>query len=80
MINVAGTTDVLRRNCAETSCRSSCAARNSPTLRCNGKGPLRGPTLNLDIRQRGVFNGREWVGTPLGDASGFVGLIERNVR
>ena len=43
------------------------------------QGPLRATTLNLDIRKTGNFNGKDWVGTPLGDAAGYVGLIERSV-
>lgn len=39
---------------------------------------LRGIPLTVDIRRTGVFNGRFWVGTPLGDATGLAGLIERN--
>jgi hypothetical protein len=40
-------------------------------------GVLRGPTLTVDLRNHGVYNGREWVGTPLADLTGYVGLIER---
>ncbi|MES2705649.1 MAG: filamentous hemagglutinin family protein [Verrucomicrobiota bacterium] len=42
-------------------------------------GALRGPTLTVDLRNRGVYNGREWVGTPLADLTGYEGLIERTV-
>ena len=49
---------------------------NSPLQR---NGLLRGQTVQVDIRQTGIFNGFAWVGTPLGDVSGFVGLIQHNV-
>ena len=42
-------------------------------------GVLRGPTLTVDLRNRGVFNGRSWIGTPLADLTGYEGLIERTV-
>jgi filamentous hemagglutinin len=78
LLNVAGTTDVVvpvSQNILSLELRGAELA-DSPLQR---RGPLRGPTLNLDIRQRGNYNGIDWVGTPLGNAVGYVGLIERNV-
>ena len=78
LINVAGTTNVLvpiAQNILTLELRGAELA-DSPLQRT---GPLRAVTLNLDLRQKGAFAGREWVGTPLGDARGFVGLIERSV-
>ena len=49
---------------------------NSPLQR---NGLLRGVSITVDARESGVWNGQSWVGTPLGDVSGFVGLIERTV-
>ena len=49
---------------------------NSPLQRA---GLLHGQTIVVDIRDSGIYNGYAWVGTPLADASGYVGLIERNV-
>jgi filamentous hemagglutinin len=49
---------------------------DSPLLR---NGPLHGATVTIDIRQSGTFNGQAWVGTPIGDVSGYVNLIQRNV-
>lgn len=40
---------------------------------------VRGQDLLIDLRKSGVYNGRYWVGTPLGDATGLAGLIQRNV-
>ena len=78
VLNVAGTADVtvpIARNILSLELRGAELA-DAPLQR---KGPLRGPTLNLDIRQRGTFAGREWVGTPLGEVSGYANLIERSV-
>ncbi|HZP60896.1 MAG TPA: filamentous hemagglutinin N-terminal domain-containing protein, partial [Opitutaceae bacterium] len=47
---------------------------NSPLQR---NGPLRGQTVQVDIRQTGKYNGQTWIGTPLGDASGYVNLMQR---
>ncbi len=78
MINVAGTPDVvvpISQNILSLELRGA-ELSDSPLQR---RGPLRGPSLNLDIRQRGSYNGLDWVGTPLGNAAGYVGLIERTV-
>ena len=42
-------------------------------------GPLRGPTLTVDLRNQGVVNGRAWVGSPLADLTGYAALTERTV-
>lgn len=39
-------------------------------------GVFRGQTIYVDIRDTGVYDGEAWVGTPLADASGYVGLIQ----
>jgi len=41
-------------------------------------GAIRGVNLTIDIRRSGVYQGRQFIGTPLGDASGFANIIERN--
>lgn len=40
---------------------------------------LRGVPLTVDLRHTGIYNDRAWVGTPLADLTGYVGLIERTV-
>ena len=78
LLSVAGTTDVvvpIAQNILSLELRGAELA-DAPLQR---GGPLRGPTLNLDIRQRGTFGGRDWIGTPLGEVSGYANLIERNV-
>ncbi|MGH8048442.1 MAG: hypothetical protein ACREKL_14465, partial [Chthoniobacterales bacterium] len=77
-IDVAGTTAVsvpLTNNILTLQLRGSELA-DSPLQR---DGSLRAVSITIDARQTGMFNGREWIGTPLGDASGFLGLIQRNV-
>jgi len=49
---------------------------NSPLQR---NGILRDVDLNVDSRITGTYGGLNWYGTPLGDVSGYVGLIKRSV-
>ena len=49
---------------------------NSPLQR---KGALRSTSLTVDSRVTGTYGGLNWYGTPLGDVSGYVGLIKRSV-
>ncbi len=77
-INVAGSIDIaapLEQNILSVELRGAELA-DSPLQRM---GLLRAQTLLIDVRRTGVYNGRTWVGTPLGDAAGFVGLIQRTV-
>ena len=76
MINVAGSTDIavaMAQYLLSVDLRGAELA-DSPVQRT---GVLRGPTLTVDLRQTGTFNGKTWVGTPLADLSGYVGLIKR---
>lgn len=76
MINAAGTTGVTvdsERNFLKLQLRGSELA-DSPLQR---NGPLRGEDLVVDARLGGTFNGREWMGTPLGNVSAYAGLIEK---
>ena len=78
MINVAGSIDVpasITQNILSLQLLGSELA-DSPLQRT---GTLRGLQLLIDIRKSGSFNGLSWMGTPLGDASGFAGLVQRNV-
>jgi filamentous hemagglutinin family protein len=77
LINVAGSTEVfvpLTHSILDVEFRGAELA-DSPLQR---DGPLRGVGLTLDIRNTGVNNGRYWMGTPLGDATGLAGLVQRN--
>ncbi|MDX2079189.1 MAG: filamentous hemagglutinin family protein [Terrimicrobiaceae bacterium] len=49
---------------------------DSPLLR---NSTLRGLNLVVDLRQNGLYGGREWIGTPLGDLTGLLNIIERDV-
>jgi filamentous hemagglutinin len=49
---------------------------NSPEQR---NGPLYGQTVYVDTRQSGVLDGTAWVGSPIGDLSGYVSAIQRTV-
>ncbi|MGH8048428.1 MAG: hypothetical protein ACREKL_14390, partial [Chthoniobacterales bacterium] len=74
-IDAAGTTDAFtpfEQNILTLQFRGA-ELSNSPLQR---DGPLRAVDLVLDIRNKGTFNGIDWVGTPLADATGFVNLIE----
>jgi filamentous hemagglutinin len=76
MINAAGTTGVTvdsGRHFLKLQLRGSELA-DSPLQR---NGTIRGEDLMVDARQGGTYNGRQWIGTPLGNASGYAGLIER---
>ena len=78
LINVAGSTEVfvpLSQSILAVEFRGSEFA-DSPLQRTSS---IRGAEITLDIRRSGVSSGRYWVGTPLGDATGLVGIIERNV-
>jgi filamentous hemagglutinin family protein len=65
------------------------SAQNFLTLQLRGpeladsplqkNGPIRGKDITIDIRNTGSYNGTYWVGTPLGKAGGYVGLIQKRV-
>jgi filamentous hemagglutinin len=76
-INVAGSSDVfvpLSQSVLSIELRGSELA-DSPLQR---ESNLRGVPLTVDLRDTGSYNGKYWMGTPLGDVTGLAGLIERN--
>jgi len=78
LISAAGTPGVripVSRNILEVELRGPELA-NSPVQR---DGLLRAVPLKVDLRRSGTYQGQEWIGTPLGNLTGFVGLIERTV-
>lgn len=78
LIDVAGTGDIdvpVGRNILAVQLRGAELA-DSPLQR---NSLMRGMELNIDLRQTGTYNGQSWVGTPLGNAAGFVNLIQRGV-
>jgi len=77
-IDVSGLVDVtasVTENIVEVELRGPQLA-DSPLQR---DGALRGLTVQIDLRQVGTYQGRNWVGTPLADATGYVGLVQRTV-
>jgi len=77
IISVAGSVDVfvpLAQSILTVQLRGAELA-DSPLQR---NADLRGQDLTVDIRDTGVYNGKYWLGTPLGDVTGLAGLIERN--
>ncbi|MES2659602.1 MAG: filamentous hemagglutinin family protein [Verrucomicrobiota bacterium] len=77
-INLAGTTDAtasVLQNYLTVTLRGS--ELSVAPLQRDGK--LRGNTIVVDITKTGTYNGREWVGTPLADVSGYLGIIERDI-
>jgi filamentous hemagglutinin family protein len=78
-LNVAGSTDVfvpLVQSILDVELRGSELA-DAPLQR---DGLLRAAPLTIDVRQTGVTpDGRYWIGTALGDATGLAGLIQRNI-
>jgi filamentous hemagglutinin family protein len=42
-------------------------------------GPLRGATVDIDIRQSGVLGGVAWQGSPIGNLSGYIATIAKDV-
>jgi len=78
VIDVSGSTDAfipLMQHLLAVQMRGSELA-DSPLLR---NSSLRGRNLLVDLRRAGVYAGREWVGTPLGDLTGFANIIERGI-
>ena len=78
LINVAGSAGIIApmsQNILAVELRGTELA-DAPLQR---EGPFRGLTIQVDIRNAGIYNGFSWVGTPLANVSGYVGLIKRTV-
>ena len=86
VIDVAGLAGVsagVAENIIDVELRGSELA-NSPLQR---DGPLRGETIQVDVRQHGTWDptlngglgGYAWIGTPLADTSGWIGLATHTV-
>ncbi|HEY5792012.1 MAG TPA: filamentous hemagglutinin N-terminal domain-containing protein, partial [Chthoniobacterales bacterium] len=75
-LDAAGTPDVsvsILQNILKLQLRGAELA-DSPLER---ESVLRAIDLIVDARENGVYDGRFWIGTPLGDVTGFAGLIQR---
>ncbi|MEI6493052.1 MAG: filamentous hemagglutinin N-terminal domain-containing protein, partial [Verrucomicrobiota bacterium] len=78
LLDVSGTTDVsvpMSQTLLTVELRGTELA-DSPLQRTSA---VRGLQLTVDTRKKGTYNGSSWVGTPLGDVSGYVGLVEKTV-
>lgn len=78
VIDVSGSTGVsapVSQNIVSVDLRGAELA-NSPLQRL---GVLRNTTIQVDIRDAGIYQGDQWVGTPLADIAGFANLIQRTV-
>jgi filamentous hemagglutinin family protein len=78
LIDVSGSTAIkvpVSQNIIELSMRGAEFAR-SPLQRT---GPLRGTDLNIDVRRTGSLGDWQWIGTPLGDVTGYAALIKKGV-
>ena len=78
VIDVSGSTDIAvssSQNYITLQLRGAELA-NSPLQRTSA---IRGKNITVDIRETGSYNGQYWVGTPLGDVTGYVGLIQKTV-
>ena len=78
IIDVSGSVDIsapLAENILTLQLRGAELA-NSPLQRT---GTVRGTSITVDLRRTGTYNGLSWIGTPLGDVSGYAALIKRTV-
>ncbi len=78
LIDVAGSTGVsapVSQNIISVDLRGAELA-DSPLQRL---GNLRNTTIQVDIRDAGIYQEDMWAGTPLADISGFANLVQRNV-
>ena len=78
MIDVSGSADVpasVSENIVSVQLRGSELA-DAPLQR---EGALRGQTVQIDVRQTGIYNGQTWVGTPLANTAGYVALVDHTV-
>ncbi len=76
LLSVAGLPDVfipLAHHILTVELRGSELA-DSPLQRLSA---LAAVPLTIDLRKSGDYYGRYWMGTPLGDATGFAALVER---
>jgi len=78
-VDVSGSTAVATSlNDYITTVTLHAAELSNSALQRNGS--LRGQTVTVDLRQTGVSSdGTVWVGTPLANLTGYLGIIQRNV-
>ncbi|WP_345715865.1 filamentous haemagglutinin family protein, partial [Luteolibacter yonseiensis] len=78
VIDVGGSRDVeapVSQNIISLDLRGAELA-DSPLQRA---GKLRNQTIYVDIRDAGIYQGKQWIGTPLANVAGFANIIQRTV-
>ncbi len=78
LVDVSGSTTAfvpLSQSVVEVTLRGNELA-DVPYLR---ESNIRGVNLTVDLQQSGDYFGRYWIGTPLGDLTGILNVIERDV-
>jgi len=78
LVDVSGSTTAfvpLSQSVVEVTLRGNELA-DSPLLR---ESTIRGVDLTVDLQQSGDYFGRYWIGTPLGDLTGILNVIARDV-
>ncbi len=78
LVDVSGTADVavpVGQNIISVDLRGAELA-DSPLQR---DGILRNATVQVDIRDQGIYQNSLWLGTPLANLSGFANLIQKSV-
>ena len=80
VIDVSGSADVQvssAQNFVKLQLRGAQLA--GEVLQDNKNNPIYGRDLTVDITKSGSYNGTFWIGTPLGDATGYAALVQRGV-
>ena len=78
-IDASGSADVsasVAENIVAVQLRGTELA-NSPVQQ---NGALRGQTVDVDMSQYGTYNGGNWIGSPIGDLSGYAALIQHTAQ
>jgi len=82
-INVAGSTDIQTESAQNFITLQLRGAELADSPLQQGNNDVRGQSIMIDTRMTGTYtyDGETyyWIGTPLGDVSGYVALIERTV-
>ncbi|MFZ2280014.1 MAG: filamentous hemagglutinin family protein, partial [Prosthecobacter sp.] len=79
VINVAGSTAVAT-NLSKYILTITLRANELADSALQRNGSLRGETITVDLRNQGVrSDGTKWVGTPLANLTGYLGIINRTV-
>lgn len=79
IIDVSGSTDVAASN-SEYLLTVTLRAAELADAALQKNGSLRGQTITVDLRNHGTrADGTTWVGTPLANLNGYLGIVQRTV-